>query len=177
MLEVPPWSWDHDHISPWQENTPSLVCPQYLYHHHPYWPGHWAGPTARFWCWPRYGRCDFSRKTEKVKVINVLLYIIYSCQRSLGPLSFFSYLMRLPEEKRVKRQYDETVELLEKSLGQAWAKLDKMLLCSKQLTCMLQYKGSFKLGGRKFEANLVQSLSFVIERIHQITERLVNARK
>ena len=85
--------------------------------------------------------------------------------------------MRLPDEKRVKRQDDETVESLEQSLGQAWAKLDKMLLCSKQLTCMLQYKGSFTLGGRKFEANLVQSLSFVIERIHQITERLVNARK
>ena len=77
----------------------------------------------------------------------------------------------------MKRQDNENVEALEHLLVEEWAKLDKMLLCSKQLPCMMQYKGSFTLGGRQFEANWAQSLSFILEQIQQISERLSIAKK
>ena len=90
----------------------------------------------------------------------------------MGPVSFLSFLMRLPANKRLKREDDENASTLEKSLIENWENLDRMLLCSKQLTCVVQYKSTFILGGREFEANLVQSLSFTIQQINHIMENL-----
>ena len=95
----------------------------------------------------------------------------------MGPVSFLSFLMRLPDNKRIKREDDKNAETLEKSLIENWENLDRMLLCSKQLTCVVQYKSTFTLGGREFEANLVQSLSFTIQQIKHITHKLQKIKK
>ena len=95
----------------------------------------------------------------------------------MGPVSFLSFLMRLPANKRIKKDDDENAETLEKSLIENWENLDRMLLCSKQLTCVVQYKSTFTLGGKEFEANLVQSLSFTIQQIKHITDKLEKIKK
>jgi hypothetical protein len=102
---------------------------------------------------------------------DVLIY------RLLGPVSFFSYLMRLPANKRLKRQDPETAETLEKDLIHNWQKLEKMLICSEILQCVVQYKSTFRLGGKDFEVNLIQSLSFTIQQIKEITDKLKNNKK
>jgi hypothetical protein len=103
---------------------------------------------------------------------DVLIY------RLLGPVSFFSYLMRLPANKRLKRQDGETADTLEKDLIHYWQKLEKMLLCSERPQCVVQYKSTFRLGTSKdFEVNLIQSLSFIIQQIKEITDKLKNTKK
>ena len=97
---------------------------------------------------------------------DVLIY------RLLRPVSFFSYLMRLPANKRLKRQDGETAETLKKALIHKWQKLEKMLICSEVPQCVVQYKSTFRLVGKDFELNLIQSLSFTIQQIKEITDKL-----
>ena len=99
------------------------------------------------------------------------------CPRLPWTLSYLTYMKSLAPKERLKRQDNESVAELEQLLVDEWAKLDKILLCSKQLPCMMQYKGSFILGGRQFKATWSQSLSFILEQIQHISERLSIAKK
>ena len=83
----------------------------------------------------------------------------------------------LPPRDRLKRKDAESVAELEEVLGEEWDKLDQLLLCSKQLPCMMKYHGSFALGGRQFKATWAQSLSFILDQIQQLTQKLANAKK
>ena len=104
---------------------------------------------------------------------NSLEYSINSFNQHLpGSVSFVSSLLRPPADNRLQRRHVETAEALEKALINKWQEMDRMLICSKVSTCVLQYNKTVKIGGKDVKANLIQSLSITVHQIREITNKL-----
>ena len=77
------------------------------------------------------------------------------------------------EAERNKRgRTGQDITKLEIFLGKSWQELDRMLFCTKMPTCVMRYNKIFRIGKQNVRANLIQSLTFTLHQIKDITKKI-----